>query len=152
MRFSIYILSFLFLAACNNPSAPAKKNPVIENTPDAVAQYWLENYFANNFDLAKPYSTLATQGMMDTIQHILFTEKEHLVFSITALQCTSTSDKSVCTYVYVEGDEKIPESVQLKRVDNKWLVDAQLMQDEDLLENLDMNEDDFQEELDKIMQ
>ena len=150
MRFSTYLFSFLFLVACNNSPTPQKI--VLENTPDAVAQYWLENYFANNFELAKQYSTPSTQGMIDTIQHILFVEEEKIVFNITALQCTTNSNKAVCNYVYEEGNEKIPESVQLKKIDNKWLVDAQLMQEDDLLEDFDVNENDFKENMDKIMQ
>lgn len=134
MRLYVLFFCLLVYSACNNiDSSATTGTPSVEvaNTPQAVAQYWLEQYFDNEFAAARPYSTLATQSMIDTIEKVIFTDlEEKIVFKITALQCATQEVAAKCTYVYVEGTEKIPETIQLKKVNGQWLVDAQLIQDD----------------------
>lgn len=134
MRIFALASFFLFICSCQNDTTSEQK-VVVKNTPKTVAQYWLENYFADNFAAAKPYSTPTTQTMMDTIQKIIFLDEGiKPAFKITALQCEENLDKAKCTYVYVEEGEKIPETIELQKVNDKWLVNAQLMEEDEAKE------------------
>lgn len=126
MRF-ILLISCLFLFACTTDNTSKKEVITVANTPEAVAQFWLETYYDNQFDVAKKYSTSETQIMIDTIKGVLFTEFEKSTsFKISALRCTTDSLQAACTYIYLENEEKIPEDIDLRNVDGRWLVDERL--------------------------
>ncbi len=130
MRFICGCLLILFLS-CTNNTANSDVAEKIENTPEAVAQYWLENFYNNKFEKAKQYSTVATKEMIDTISQVIFMDLgEPIDFQITALQCKTEENTAVCTFVYVEGGEKIPESIPLSKVNGQWLIDDELIQEE----------------------
>lgn len=129
-------MSFLiFIAiACGNPPTTTVEE-ILPNTPETVAQKWLEDYYNNRFVEAKALSTAATRTMIDTISQVIITEMEETVaFKITNLICTTEADTARCSYLYHEGDMETEENLLLLRQQGQWLVNAELLSGDDLQE------------------
>lgn len=147
MRQLTFISMLVLLVAC-----AAEKE---YNTPKDVARVWLENYYNNDFEEAKAYSTNATQAMIDTIRTTIFTDLEDVLdFKIKSVACKEVGETATCDYVYQEGQDKIPEKIDLKKVDGQWLVDMKLLNEEEILNDSEVEDmfKEFEQSLDKELQ
>ncbi len=144
MRYLFLLLSLLFVLAC-----AAEKE---YNQPREVARFWLENYYKNNFEAAKSYSTTPTQEMIDTIKASIFTDLDDVLdFKIKSIRCKQVGDEATCDYIYQEGGDKIPENITLLKVGGQWLVDVKLLDEDELLIDEDVEDifNEFEQSLDK---
>lgn len=87
--------------------------------PEQVAEKFLNHLSKQEFAEAKKYATESTQKMLDFLSQ--FPEQEVKETKIENLKCTEEADKAKCTYT-ADGKE---ESIDLVKVDGKWLVDMQ---------------------------
>lgn len=87
--------------------------------PEQVAEKFLTHLNKLEFAEAKKYATESTQKMLDLLSQ--FPNQEAKEVKIENLKCTEEGDKARCTYT-VDGKE---ESIDLVKVDGKWLVDMQ---------------------------
>jgi len=144
IRYFLFFIALFLLSACG-----AEKD---YNTPKDVAKFWLENYYKNNFEAAKSYSTTPTQEMIDTIRATIFTDLDDVLdFKIKNISCKETGDKATCEYIYIEGGDKIPENIRLIKQSGQWLVDVQLLDEDELLEDEDVENmfKEFEQSLDQ---
>lgn len=130
MKAYISIVAFVFVLACTNPPAQA---PALPNTPELVAQNWLEDYYNNRFNEAIKLSTPVTVEMINIIREVSDTTTEEiLAFKITDLICTTVADSSYCEYLFDEGDLETEDEIFLKRINGQWLVEEEYHSDDGL--------------------
>ena len=145
------IILFFFCLSCTSD----KKLDRIENKPLVVAKHWLENYYyKNNYEEAKIYSTQRTADMIDTIKTMIFPEmgKTEIDFKIKKINCKETNDRAECSCVYVDTGEEFEEILVLAKQDGQWLVDMELLNDDELLdEDIDAMTKEFEESLEKLL-
>ena len=149
----IPILVFFFIClSC----VSAKKLERIENKPLVVARHWLENYYyKNDYDEAKVYSTQRTADMIDTIKTMIFPEmgKPQIDFQIKKINCQENKQRAECTCLYMDGGEEFEEILVLAKQDGLWLVDMELLNDDDLNdEDIDAMTKEFEESLENLLQ
>jgi len=91
------------------------------NTPEKVAEKYLNHLNKKEFDEAKKIATEETGQMLDMMKSFsgVGGAQEVKEVKIENLKCETTEDKSVCKYT-AEGKE---ESLDLVKKDGKWLVD-----------------------------
>ena len=150
---SILILG-VFVVACAKDTKESKAN-----SPMSVARIWLENYYYhNNFELAKTYSTAKTAEMIDTIKTMIFREQSagKINFEIKNIQCKQKQGAKTaeCSCKYEEEGEPFTELLYLVQQDGQWLVDAQMVAEEELLldEDIEKMTKDFEKSLDKMLE
>lgn len=143
----------LFLCSC----VSEKKADRIQNQPRIVAKHWLENYYyKNNYEEAKLYSTARTASMIDTIKTLIFPEfgESSIQFEIKSVNCKEVKKSAECTCTYLDGGEEFKEVLSLINEDGQWLVDAEILNDDEMLqdEDIDSMTKEFEESLEKLLQ
>ena len=149
-KYRLLILAFLFLACANEPSRS------VPNEPRVIARHWLENYYyKNNYEEAKLYSTARTASMIDTIKTLIFPEfgESQIEFKIKSVNCKQRNAKAECTCTYLDGGEEFKEVLNLVREGDLWLVDAEILNDDEILLDDDIEEmtKEFEQSLEKLL-
>ncbi len=154
MRIAIISIAayLFFLTSC----VSEKKADRIANQPRVVAKHWLENYYyKNNYEEAKLYSTARTADMIDTIKTLIFPEfgESSIKFEIKSVHCKEVKDKAECTCSYIDGGEAFEEVLTLVKVKDLWLVDAEILNDDDMLQDddIDAMTKEFESSLEKLL-
>jgi hypothetical protein len=91
------------------------------DTPEAVAEKFLNHLNKKEYADAKKLGTEQTGQMIDMMESFGAAggNAEKKDVKIENMKCTTTDDKSACTYT-AEGKE---EKIELVKKDGKWLVD-----------------------------
>lgn len=124
MKKMLFPLAMITLIACQQQ--PEKKAIPLPNTPETVAQQWIEAFYKDSFALALQLSTAGTQEMIETLRKELIPDTENIVFEITNMHCEVQGDSATCDYIYREELERFEEFISLVREKNQWLVDERL--------------------------
>ena len=108
-------LVFGCFEACTHPA----------QAPEEVVRLWQSYIDHNQFDSARVYSTELARSYVDFIDAL--TQGDTTAMEDTKLyhlQCHVVGDSAVCHYL-IEGeiDEKIPDTLVLRWVKGRWLVD-----------------------------
>ncbi len=111
--FSLVIAAIVVVAfaSCGNKA----------NTPEAVAEKYLNHLNKKEFDEAKKLATEETGQMLDMMKSFsgVGGTQEVKEVKIENMKCETTEDKSVCKY-NADGKE---ETLNLVKKDGKWLVE-----------------------------
>lgn len=146
-----FIILCLFCLSCTSD----KKMDRIENKPLVVAKHWLENYYyKNNYEEAKIYSTQRTADMIDTIKTMIFPEmgKTEIDFQIKKINCKEVKDRAECTCIYLDSGEEFEEVLILAKENGQWLVDMELLNEDELNDqDIDDMTKEFEESLEKLL-
>lgn len=92
-----------------------------KNTPEAVAEKFLNHLNKKEYAEAKKLGTENTKQMLDMMESLssMGGDKEVKEVKIENLKCETTEDKSHCTYTS-DGKEEV---LDLVKQDGNWLVD-----------------------------
>lgn len=135
---------------------PDNKPDRVDNKPLVVARHWLENYYyKNNYEEAKLYSTQRTAEMIDTIKMMIFPEmgKAEIDFKIKRINCKEVKNRAECNCVYLDSGEEFEEVLILSKEGGLWLVDMELLDDDELNDDdIDAMSKEFEESLEKLLQ
>ena len=114
----LLIASFGFLVSCSG------------NTPDAAVKSFLTKMYEADFEGAKEFATTDTKSMLTMMESfgakdkILGESKEKGSLSINVVDTQIDGDKAVCKVElkYSDADKVEEQSLNLEKVDGKWLV------------------------------
>jgi hypothetical protein len=87
------------------------------NTPEAIAEKFLNHIFKKEYAQAKKYATEQTQNLLKLLEEPSNQAPKEV--KITDIKCTPTDDKATCSY----KRDGIEEKVELVKQDGKWLVE-----------------------------
>lgn len=111
--FSLVIAAIVVIAfaSCGNKT----------NTPEAVAEKYLNHLNKKEFDEAKKIATEETGQMLDMMKSFsgVGGTQEVKEVKIEGLKCETTEDKSVCNYT-ADGKAEV---INLVKKDGNWLVE-----------------------------
>jgi len=134
----IFTLSSLIVfSSCQSSPTPAKI--LLPNTPEEVAQQWVQAFYSDDFPKAMSLGTSITQMMIDSVKKEMEPNANMIAFKISDMTCEVKLDSAFCAYIYEEEGEKYEEYVSLLKVKKQWLVNeawdpsAGVEQDFDLL-------------------
>jgi hypothetical protein len=137
LLFLIGLVSIGLLSSCKN-----------DNDPETVVRTWQRHLDENKFDEAKALSTERAQQWLEIIEKMVTSDNQgadtfRTVFN--RIDCKVVQDSAVCKYSVLEEGQEVIDSMFLKKVKGKWLVDIKLddMPDENEVEDFldDLHED-----------
>jgi hypothetical protein len=146
VKLSLVVLAVLALASCGNKS----------NTPEAVAEKFLNHLNAQEYAEAKELGTEATGEYLDMMSSLseMAPDEEVEAAEITELKCEEKEATATCTYK-TDGEEA---SINLVKEEDKWLVDMKKedpMADDDFEDDMEDMEDvldDVEEEMEEVVE
>lgn len=141
VKLSLVVLAVLALASCGNKS----------NTPEAVAEKFLNHLNAQEYAEAKELGTEATGEYLDMMASLseMAPDEEVEAAEITDLKCEEKESTATCTYKS-DGEEN---TINLVKEEDKWLVDMKKedpMGDTDFDEDMDNMEEDMTDVMDDV--
>ena len=94
-----------------------------KNTPEAIAEKYLNHLNKKEYAEAKKLGTEATGQMIDMMESFAGADKKAEVknVKIENIKCETTEDKSSCTYT--EDGKPANAPITLVKKDGNWLVD-----------------------------
>ncbi len=126
----------LFLLVWSCQAEKKTPPPPLPNTPQEVAQVWVEAFYRDSFARALSLSTTDTKEMIETLRKDLIPDVENIAFTISNMRCEVRGDSATCDYLYSEATERSEEFVSLLRVEGQWLVDERLQEDSEEFQQL----------------
>jgi hypothetical protein len=114
-KISCFALFLLCLAACQG------ERPL---SPEEVVRQWQRHIDRNEFDQARDLSTSQARIFVDEVDNVTTTDTVGLVETeLLGLTCQTYGDSAVCRYQFVFDGQNREDTVSLRRVKNRWLVD-----------------------------
>ncbi|HMG16051.1 MAG TPA: hypothetical protein VK590_11425 [Saprospiraceae bacterium] len=100
-----------------------------ESDPETVVRMWQKHLDENEFKLAKEISTDRGKQWLDIVTKMIESNNESpdtfkTVFK--QIKCTVVKDSAICRYSIIDQGEELLDSMYLKKINGKWLVDVQL--------------------------
>lgn len=100
-----------------------------DNDPETVVRMWQKHLDENEFKLAKEISTDRGKQWLDMVSKMIENNNEapdtfKTVFK--QITCTIIKDSAICRYSIMDQGEELLDSMYLKKVNGKWLVDVKL--------------------------
>lgn len=129
LLFLIGLVSIGFLSSCKN-----------DNDPETVVRTWQRHLDENKFDEAKSLSTERAQQWLDIIEKMVESDNQGADTFRTVFKhliCTVVKDSAICKYSVLDEGQEVRDSMFLKKIKGKWLVDIKLddMPDENEVED-----------------
>lgn len=96
------------------------------NSPEAVAEAYLTHIAKMEFDKAKELVTEDSKGTIDFLAQMAGDEAKKAAeqkVEIKDMKCDVKDDKAVCNCKVKTGDKEEAESLNLVKVNDKWLVE-----------------------------
>ncbi len=121
-------LFLLLQLACTNP-APSSGSVSGADTldPEDVLILWQSYVDQDLYDSARLYSSERVMPFINFLESITFTSDSTEPVSLTLmrnLECIIKGDSAMCMYVTKdEIGQDVPDTVMLKKVNGRWLVD-----------------------------
>jgi len=123
----VLFLSLLIQLACTNP-APSVSSTIATDTlePEDVLILWQSYIDQDQYDSARILSTGKVLPFISFLESITFSTDSTEPVSLTLLRnliCDIHGDSAVCRYMTKdEIGQDVPDTVMLRRVNGRWLV------------------------------
>ncbi len=123
MKFSHFLILSGFSFLCLLSSCKQ------DNDPETVVRMWQKHLDENEFKLAKEISTDRGKQWLDIVTKMIESNNEapdtfKTVFK--QIKCIVVKDSAICRYTIIDQGEELLDSMYLKKVKGKWLVDVKL--------------------------
>lgn len=146
--FSLGIL--LCLSSCqeSTPKQQSSAPVTLPNTPEEVAQQWIEAFYSDDFDKAVLLGTDITRMMIDSVKKEMEPNAALIAFKISNMSCQIQQDSAFCTCTYEEDMEQSEEFMSLLNVKGQWLVNESW----DPVSTVEQEFDMLREEVERVLQ